>query len=60
EFGMTPQVDPGKIIYLIQKMPTVYSLEGPQKFRFKLELSNVKTRVEEVGKLMNALGTEQK
>ncbi len=55
EFGMMPKVDPGKIIHLIQQMPTVYSLEGPQKFRFKLELSNLKTRVEEVRKLMGEL-----
>lgn len=55
EFGAEPKVDPGKIIRLIQEMPTVYSLEGPQKFRFKLDLSHVKTRVQEVRKLMDAL-----
>jgi transcription-repair coupling factor (superfamily II helicase) len=55
EFGSVPRVDPGKIIHFIQQMPNVYSLEGPQKFRFKLDLSNIKTRVQEVRKLMDAL-----
>ena len=60
EFGAVPKVDPRKIIDFIQKMPSVYSLEGPQKFRFKLDLSNIKTRIEEVRKVMDRLDARQK
>ncbi len=55
EFVKNPNVNPGKIIHFIQKMPSVYSLEGPQKFRFKGDFSNPTTRVQEVRKVMDAL-----
>lgn len=55
EFIKTPKIDPGKLIVFIQKMPSIYSLEGPQKFRFKLDLSNPKTRIHEVRQVMDAL-----
>lgn len=55
EFGSMPKIDPGKIIRFIQETPAVYSLEGPQKFRFRLDLSNAKTRVQAVQKVMDAL-----
>ncbi len=35
EFGPNPKVDPAKIIQLIQEKPKQFSLEGPQKLKFK-------------------------
>ncbi len=55
EFGPVPKVDPGKIIRLIQEKSQIYSLDGPQRLRFKLDLTNHKTRVQEIQKLMDAL-----
>jgi transcription-repair coupling factor (superfamily II helicase) len=55
EFVQAPKIDPVKIIGFIQKYPAMYSLEGPQKFRFRLDLSDSKTRVLEIQKLMNTL-----
>lgn len=57
EFGPNPQVDPLKIIKLIQEKPKQFALEGPHKLRFKeleplikenekINLENSKSRTE--------------
>ncbi len=55
EFILNPKIDPAKIIDLIQKSPTTYSLEGPQKLRFRLDGSDPKARIEKVSELMKFL-----
>jgi len=55
EFIAKPSVDPSKIIRLIQEKPALYRLEGPQKLQFKLDLVNVKTRIEVVQNLITSL-----
>lgn len=55
EFTSTPQINPDKIIELIQKDPKRYRLEGPSKLRFTLDLSERDFRVTEVFRLVSFL-----
>lgn len=55
EFNENPQVDPGKIIQLIQTEHQIYSLEGPQKLRLKKELPTKDIRIQEILKLISYL-----
>ena len=55
EFGTTPKIDPSKIIQMIQQSPKLYRLEGSQKLRFQRDLSDPKTRIQEVRKIMDSL-----
>lgn len=45
EFDGKPSIDPMKIIALIQKKPTLYQLEGPQKLRLRQPLLERHIRV---------------
>lgn len=55
EFSQNPKINPEKIIRLIQENSTVYTLEGPQKLRFKLDLSDPKSRIQAVHTLLGSL-----
>ena len=54
EFSPSANIDPIKLIQLIQKQPTLYKLEGPTRFRFNIE-STSSDRMAKVGELMDAL-----
>lgn len=55
EFDLTPSVNPEKIIQLIQEKPNQYSLEGPQKLKFRLALPEGKARIEWMVALLESL-----
>jgi transcription-repair coupling factor (superfamily II helicase) len=55
EFIAKPNVDPRKIIQLIQNKPNIYRLEGPEKLRFTLDLSDKNSRLQVVTQLVESL-----
>lgn len=55
EFGANPNVDPMKIIRLIQEKPKIYRLEGPHKIRVQEDLNDPKKRVEAVMRWLSEL-----
>lgn len=55
EFTDKPNIDPDKIIDLIQKQPAVYRLEGPHKLRFQQDLSEREARLKAVFELVASL-----
>lgn len=57
EFNLKPNIDPLKIIRLIQDKSNIYSLEGPQKLKFQQDLSDRNTRIQFVFQLIQTLNT---
>jgi transcription-repair coupling factor (superfamily II helicase) len=55
-FEDKPNIDPMKVITLIQKRPWVFKLDGQDKLRFEIELPTVEEREEWVVKLMGEIG----
>jgi transcription-repair coupling factor (superfamily II helicase) len=55
EFGETPQVDPLKIIQLIQKPGGAYRLDGPNRLRFTWEPHELKERIAKIDVILNEL-----
>ncbi len=55
-FDDKPNIDPMKVITLIQKRPWVFKLDGQDKLRFEVELLTVEEREEWVVKLMEEIG----
>lgn len=55
EFNANPNVEPAKIIQLIQSNPKCYKLQGPQAIKLQIELSSAKERLEFVEKLLALL-----
>ena len=55
-FGKNPSVDPLKIVELVQSEPQVYSLDGTEKFRFRLATDADESRVETLRSLLAELG----
>ncbi len=55
EFIAKPKIQPHKVIHLIQEQPKAYSLEGPQKLRFSLDLSQIETRMAKISELIQFL-----
>ena len=55
-FDTKPNIDPLKVIQLIQKRPWMFKLDGQDKLRFEVELATVQEREEWVVKLMGDLG----
>lgn len=55
EFLEKPAVEPEKIIHLLQKMPQIYSLAGPQKLKFRMNLPDRADRIQACFKLMKDL-----
>ncbi|MEE9422350.1 MAG: transcription-repair coupling factor [Gammaproteobacteria bacterium] len=54
-FSSEPKIDPLAIVELIQKKSEIYSLDGTEKFRFRIETEADETRVEAVYTLLNIL-----
>src|SRR5690606_36556169 len=54
-FTEQPQVDPVRIIRLIQQQPSVFRLDGQQKLRFKQDLAEPDQRVRAVEQLIDSL-----
>ena len=55
-FDKQPNIDPIKVITLIQKRPWMFKLDGQDKLRFEVELPTVDEREERVVKLMGEIG----
>jgi transcription-repair coupling factor (superfamily II helicase) len=55
EFNDKPNVDPIKIIKLIQTQSTKYRLEGPTRLRFTLGEHDIKSRMGLVEEILNSL-----
>jgi transcription-repair coupling factor (superfamily II helicase) len=51
-FEKQPNIDPMKVIQLIQKRPWVFKLDGQDKLRFEIELPTLEEREEWIVKLM--------
>ncbi|MBJ6609127.1 MAG: transcription-repair coupling factor [Candidatus Thiothrix moscowensis] len=54
-FDDKPNIDPMKVITLIQKRPWVFKLDGQDKLRFEIELPTVEEREEWVVKVMREI-----
>ena len=54
-FEQKPNIDPMKVIQLIQKRPWVFKLDGQDKLRFEIELATLEEREEWVVKLMGEI-----
>ncbi len=54
-FGPEPDVDPATIIQLIQSQPQHYSLDGPDKIRFRFDMAEVAARITGVDRLLDNL-----
>ncbi|MBN8886638.1 MAG: transcription-repair coupling factor [Rudaea sp.] len=55
-FKPTPNIDPMRIIKLIQAQPKVYSLDGQDKFKIRMELPGAAERIGAAQSLLTALG----
>tara|TARA_R110002096_G_scaffold269820_11_gene463723 strand:+ start:3235 stop:6645 length:3411 start_codon:yes stop_codon:yes gene_type:complete len=55
QFSDQPQVDPAKIIQLIQTQPQVFQLDGPQKLRFIKKLDSVEQKVAFILELLDSI-----
>jgi transcription-repair coupling factor (superfamily II helicase) len=55
-FEDKPNIDPMKVITLIQKRPWVFKLDGQDKLRFEIELPTVEEREKWVVGLMGEIG----
>jgi transcription-repair coupling factor (superfamily II helicase) len=54
-FEETPNVDPGKLIALIQRRPHTYRLDGGDKLRYTADLDPPEKRVERINDLLDTL-----
>ena len=54
-FGHAPDVDPARIIRLIQTQPTRYKLEGADKLRFFADMADSGARIAAVAQLLRVL-----
>ena len=54
-FNAEPNIDPLKVIQLIQRDPKRYKLDGQDKLRFTLPLENLQKRVDTVEQLLTGL-----
>jgi len=58
-FGEQPNIDPMKIINLIQRKPNTYKLDGQEKIRFTMSLPDIEQRVKAVSELLMSVAAEQ-
>jgi transcription-repair coupling factor (superfamily II helicase) len=54
-FGETPNVDPGKLIAMIQSRPNTYRLDGGDKLRYIADLEAPELRIEKIHALLDTL-----
>lgn len=57
EFRDETQVDPARIVRMIQANPSVYRLDGPNKLRLSMALPGETDRLEALNALLHELGT---
>jgi len=57
-FSSQPQIDPAKLIGLIQNQSQVFQLDGPQKLRFNKKLDNTEQKVEFILDLLNSIALD--
>ncbi|RMG32329.1 MAG: transcription-repair coupling factor [Gammaproteobacteria bacterium] len=50
-----PNIDPARLIQLIQTRPTEFKLDGPEKLRFFAEMPDPTSRIEKTGEILAAL-----
>jgi len=55
QFTNDPNINPAKIIELIQTQPQVFQLDGPQKLRFTKKLDTIEDKIEFLDFLLNDL-----
>lgn len=55
-FGPATTVDPANVIRMVQQLPKVYALDGPDKLRIRLELPGAAERVRIAGEILDVLG----
>src|SRR5690606_16259031 len=55
-FADQADIDPRRLIELIQKEPNVYRLDGQHKLRFRMPLQDAQRRIEAVEDLLSHLG----
>jgi transcription-repair coupling factor (superfamily II helicase) len=55
-FRAKPNIEPATIIKMIQRLPKVYALDGPDKLRIRLELPGAAERIRVAGEILGALG----
>ncbi len=58
-FSETPNINPAKLIELIQASPNVYKFNGTDTLRLTRELANDQTRVKEIEELLQTLSTQK-
>lgn len=58
EFDANTKVDPGYLIQLIQKQPSKYKFDGPQRLKFMQNTNDVEKRIEFVSQLIDKLTKE--
>lgn len=56
-FGPDPQIDPVKVIELIQKQPAAYKLDGPDKLRFTRAFESANDKITFVEELLDRLAS---
>jgi transcription-repair coupling factor (superfamily II helicase) len=55
-FTSSPNVEPATIIKLLQMLPRVYALDGPDKIKIRLEMPGTAERLRSAQELLAALG----
>jgi transcription-repair coupling factor (superfamily II helicase) len=57
-FGPAPRIDPVKVIELIQKHPSTYKLDGPDKLRFVKTFESANDKIAFIDQLLGRLADE--
>jgi transcription-repair coupling factor (superfamily II helicase) len=57
EFVDKPNVDPSRIIRLLQSAPRLYRLDGPNKLRIMADMPDAGSRVAALRALIDSLGS---
>jgi transcription-repair coupling factor (superfamily II helicase) len=55
-FVPKPRIDPMTIISMLQKQPKLYAMDGPDKLRLRLDLSDAGSRLRTARELLGQLG----
>ena len=58
-FGEQPNVDPMKIINLIQRKPNTYKLDGQEKLRFTMQLPALQDRIDAITALLEMIALDK-
>ncbi len=57
-FGEQPNIDPMKIINLMQRKPNTYKLDGQEKLRFTMSLPKLQDRIDAVTELLESIAAD--